>query len=180
MHERESAAERLQSRWSAGSRVIADKPPSQPLSLRQMSKKPSRGDKDRQVMRNSCLGSTVGRLQHSSSKWTSGSKVITDSPPLQPLSRRESAFGKRQQSGPRWSSGSLPSFDTASSQSLVRHRMIVSSSVVSALKHSATMKNHGISETAIRNCCINLSRIHLFDAACGIGTRLNCIAPPSA
>jgi hypothetical protein len=40
VHERESAVERLHLRWSSSSRVIADRPPSQPLNRRQMSGKP--------------------------------------------------------------------------------------------------------------------------------------------
>jgi hypothetical protein len=37
---------------------------------------------------NARRGSTVGRLERSNSKWTSGSEAFSDSPPLQPHSRR--------------------------------------------------------------------------------------------
>jgi hypothetical protein len=153
VHERESAVEWLQSRWSSSSRVIADRPPLQPLSRRQMSRRPSSSLVNESCHKegNSRRGSAVGRLQRGHSKWTSGSGVITDSPPLQPLSRRESAVGKLQQSGSRWSSGSQAAFDTVSSQAIVRHQIILLPNRVSALKHSATvMKHHDIFESVAK------------------------------
>jgi hypothetical protein len=107
VHARESAVEGLHSRWSSSSssQVTVDKLPSQPLSPRQQRQR----------------GSACGRLQRSDSKWTTGSGVIADSSPLQPLSRRRSAVGRLEQSGSRWSSGSQAAFDTAASQALVRH-----------------------------------------------------------
>jgi hypothetical protein len=122
VQEHVSAVEELHSRWSSTScsQVIVDRLPSQPISRRQ-----------------SRRGSACGRLQGSNSKWTSGSGVITDSPPLKPLSRfgsgvitdspplkplsrRRSAVGRLELSGSRWSSGSQAAFDTTSSQALVR------------------------------------------------------------
>jgi hypothetical protein len=160
VHARESVVERLQSRWSSSSRVIVDTPPSQPPSLEQMSGSPSSGSEKESHHEDPGAGgfqrgSAFERPQRSNSKWTSGSEVITDSPPLQPLSRRGgSPVGILQQSGSRWSSGSQAACDTASSQALS----------VSALKHSAAMKNHDddIFETKIRaRCILNLSRTHL-------------------
>jgi hypothetical protein len=168
LHERESAVERIQSRWSSSSRVIADRPPSQPLSRRQMSRRPSRSSVNESCHNDPGLGteSAVGRLQRGHSQWTSGSGVVTDSPPLQPLSRRESAVGKLQQSGSRWSSGP---------------QAIVLPNRVSALKHSASAMNHDIFETATRALCIlNLSRRHLSHMASGTGTELYCTVSPSA
>jgi hypothetical protein len=95
-HEGECAVERLQSRWSSrsrsSSRSIVDRPPSHPLTNPQMDGRPisasvlkeSHQYKDIDT-RNSRRGSPVGRLQRSNSKWGSGSVVINDSPPLQPL-----------------------------------------------------------------------------------------------
>jgi hypothetical protein len=87
----ESTIERLQSRWNSGSRVIVDKPPSQPFNLRQMSRRPCRGSVKKSyryhkdlVMGHSRRENTVARLQQSNSNWASSSGVITDSPPLRP------------------------------------------------------------------------------------------------
>jgi hypothetical protein len=176
VHERESTVERLQSRWNSGSRVV-DKPPSQPLNLRQMSRrKPCRGSVKKSyryhkdlVMGHSRRENEVGRLRQSNSKWTSSSGVITDSPPLQPLSRRESAVGKLQKDA---------SFDTASSQALIPHRMIERPSRVSVLKHSGTMKHYDMFEDAI--LILNMSRMHLSHTASRTGTRLNCTTSPGA
>ena len=182
VHERESAVERLQSRWSSSSRLIIDRPPSQPLSRRQMSggprsdsvkeshKDPGVGDAHRR-------GNAFERPQQSDLKWTSGSGVITDRPPLQPLSRRGSAVGRLQQSDSRWSSGSRATFDAASSQALARHRMIVGPSRASALKHSVEMKNHDIIETTARALYIlNLLGKPQSLAASVTGTGLQCAA----
>jgi hypothetical protein len=160
VRERESEVEGLHhSRWSSSSRVGVDTPPSQPLSHRQMSGEPSSSSvKESHTDPGVCdapqRGSAVERLQHSDLKWASGSRVIADRPPLQPLSRRGSAIRKLQQSDSRWSSGSrAATFDTTSSQVLARCRMLVESSNVSALKHSVEMKNHDIFETPIRALC---------------------------
>jgi hypothetical protein len=121
MRERESAVERLHSRWSSSFRIIVDRPPSQPISRRQMSGEPSSCSvKESHQKDPGRGGSAARRLQRSNSKWTSGSGVFTDSPPLQPLSRRGSADRRLQQSDSRWCSGSQAAFDTASSQALVR------------------------------------------------------------
>jgi hypothetical protein len=115
VHERESTVEKLQSRWSSSYRDIVDIPPSQPLSRRQMGGRPSSGSVKESHHKglytgNSQRGSAVGRLQGRNSRWTSCSGVITDSPPLQPLSRhqsrRGSADGRVQRSNSRWTSGS--------------------------------------------------------------------------
>jgi hypothetical protein len=124
VHERETAVERLQSRWSSSSPVIVDRRPLQPLSRQQMSR----------------------RLQQSNSKWTSGSGVTSDSPPLKPPSRRGSMFGGLQESGSRWSSGSQGTFDAASP------KVTEQPSSVSAHKHSATMKNHDIFKSTTLVC----------------------------
>jgi hypothetical protein len=161
---RENAVEGIHSRWRSSTQVVADKLPSQPLSPLQRRR-----------------GSAGGRLQGSYSKWTSGSGVITDSPPLKPRSRRRSAVGRLEQSGSRWSSGSQAAFDTASSQALAQPRMIVRSSSVPALEHSATIKKHDVSETTIRALYIlNLSRMHLLLMASRTGTARDWIASPSA
>jgi hypothetical protein len=86
VHERESAVERLQSRWSSSSRVIVDRPPSHPPTRRQMNRRPSSGSVKESHHKDPDTGNS--RLRRSNSKWASGSGVITDSPPLQPLSRR--------------------------------------------------------------------------------------------
>ncbi len=78
---RESAVERLQSRWNSSSRVIVDKPPSQPLSRKQTNGSSSNGS----------LKESHHKGPFANSKWTSGSGVVADSPPLQPLSRRGSS-----------------------------------------------------------------------------------------
>jgi hypothetical protein len=174
VHERESVVERLPSRWSSCSLIIVDRPPSQPLSRRQMSGRPSSGSVKESHHKdpgtgNSRRESAAGRLQRNS-KWTSGSGVITDSPPLQPPSRRGSGGEKLQQGGSKWRPGSLTAFDKALSQALVRHRMIVRPRSVSPPKHSAAMNNHDIFESTSRTPFImNLSRIHLSHAANGTG-----------
>jgi hypothetical protein len=149
---RDSAVERLYSRWSSSSQVVVDRLPSQPLSYRQM-----RGR------------SANERLQRSHSKCTSGPGVITDRPPLQPLSYRGSADERLQQSDDsRWSSGSQANFDTTSPKALARS--------VSALKHSVEMKNNDITETTVRALFI----LNLSHTASGTDTGLNCKASPSA
>ena len=131
VHERESAVERLHSRWSSSSRVIVGIPPSQPLSRRQMSGGPSSGlikesHKDPGVGDAYRRGNAFERPQQSDSKWTSGSGVITDSPPLQPLSRhqsrRGSAGGRLQRSNSMWTSGSKVIVDSPPLQQLSRHQ----------------------------------------------------------
>jgi hypothetical protein len=71
VNDRESAGEKLKSRWSSNSRVV-DRPPSQPPRRRQMSKSPSSSSveeshhKDPGPSGNSRQGSAVGRLQRRS------------------------------------------------------------------------------------------------------------------
>jgi hypothetical protein len=130
VHERETAVERLQSRWSSSSSVVVDRRPLQPLSRQQLSR----------------------RLQQSNSKWTSGSGVMSDSPPLKPPSRRGSIVEGLQESGSRWSSGSQSSFDAASPKVFDQHRMIVQPSNVSSHKYSATMKSHDGFKSTILVC----------------------------
>jgi hypothetical protein len=144
MHERESAAERLQSRWSSKKTpFVVDRPPSQPLShRRQMNERP-------------ISGSAVKEIHQHMYPGTGNSRA------------RRSAVRTLQQSGSRWSSGSQAAFDTASPKALVRRRMIVRPSSVSALKHSAAMKNHNIFETTIRPQSL---------AASETVTRLQCAA----
>jgi hypothetical protein len=84
-HEREGAVERLQSRWSSSSQVIVDKPPSHLPTRRQMGGIPSSGSV--KEYRHTDAGTGNSRRGQSNSKWDSGSGV-TDSSPLQPLSRR--------------------------------------------------------------------------------------------
>jgi hypothetical protein len=104
VREQEGVVERLLSRWSSSSRVITDRPPSQPLSCRQMSGGPS-GGSVKESHKDPGMGdaphrrqSAVERPQPSESKWTSGSGIIADRPPVQPLSPRRIAVGKLQQS----------------------------------------------------------------------------------
>jgi hypothetical protein len=83
----------LDHRWSSNTRAIVDRPPSQPPSRRQMSGIPCSGSEKESHHKdpgagNCRRGSPGGRLQRSNSKWTSGSGVVTDSPPLQPHSHR--------------------------------------------------------------------------------------------
>jgi hypothetical protein len=97
VHERESAVERLHLKWSSSSRVIVDRPPSQPLSRRQMSGGPSSGSvKDIHEgpgEGDAHRGGNVSEeFQLSDSKWASGSLMITDRPPLQPIRYGESAI----------------------------------------------------------------------------------------
>jgi hypothetical protein len=156
VHERESAAERLQSRWKASSRVVGvDRPPSQPLSPRLMS------------------SGSVDESQLSNSKWTSGSgagsRVITDSPPSQPLSHRGVVAVERLElSGSRWNSGSQSDFGTASSQALGYHR--------TKFEHSSAIKQHDTFDTPFWN----LSRRDLSQTATGAESDLRCITSRSA
>jgi hypothetical protein len=84
VHEREGAVERLQSRWSSSCRAIVDKPPSP--TRRQLGGRPSSGSLKESHDKDADTGySQRGR---SDPKWDSSSAVITDSPPLQPLSHR--------------------------------------------------------------------------------------------
>jgi hypothetical protein len=124
-HERESAVEKLQSRWSSSSRVIVDIPPSQPLIRRQMSGRPSSDSVKESRHKdpgtgNSQRGSAVGRLQRSRSKRTFGCGVIAGSPLSQPLSSvAEEAPSEFSSRVARWSSGSPAAFGAASSQAHV-------------------------------------------------------------
>ena len=86
------------------------------------------------------------------SRWSSNknTRSIVDRPPSQPPSRPMRDVGSLQESTSRWSSGSQAAFDAASPKVVARHRMIEQPSSVSAVKHTATMKNHDVFETAIR------------------------------
>jgi hypothetical protein len=94
VHEREGAVERLESRWSSSSRVVVDRPPSHPPTRRQMGGRSRSGsekeshDKDPDTTGGVRRGSAGGRLERGNPKWDSSSGIITDSPPLQPLSCR--------------------------------------------------------------------------------------------
>jgi hypothetical protein len=149
VHERESAVERLHLRWSSSSRVIVDRPPSQPFSRRQMSGGPiscsvKASPNDLGVGDSRRRGNASEGFQLSDSKWASSSGVITDRPPLQPLRCRGSAVGRLQQSDSRWNSGSQTNRDRPPSPARANVRMLVGPSRVSALKHSVEMKNHDI------------------------------------
>jgi hypothetical protein len=155
----ESAVEGLHSRLSSSSRVVVDRPPSQPLSRRTMYEGPSRDSaneshEDPQMGDGHRRGNTFERLQQQSdSKWTSGSGGITDRSPLQPLSRRGPYVQMIQQSYSRWSSGSRAICDTALSQALTGHRILGGPSSVSSLEHSVETKNQEIFETLITPLC---------------------------
>ena len=171
MHERESAVEGLHSRWSSSSRVIVDRPPSQPLSRRQMSGKPM-SCSVKAIRKDAGVGDTRRRgnasegFQLSDSKWASSSGVITDRPPLQPLRCPGSSVQRLQKSESRWSSGSRTTLDTALSQALARHRMQVGPSSVSELEHSVETKNQENFEITITALC----------TAGRTGTGLQCAA----
>jgi hypothetical protein len=147
VHERESAARRLQSRWIPSSRVVFDRPPSQPLSPRHMSRRTRSGSvqeiqhKEPMFRRprshsvdesqhngpgtgDSQRGSADGEFQCSKSKWTSGSGAISDTPPSKPISHRGAAVESLELSGSRLNAGSQADFGTASSQALGCHQMI--------------------------------------------------------
>jgi hypothetical protein len=151
----ESAVERLHSSVGSSSRATVDGPPSQPLSRRKLCGGSNGGSirempSDLEMGNAHWLGDAFERLpQQSDSKWTSSSGAITDRPPLQPLSRRESSLQRIQQRGSRWSSGSRAIFDTALSQAFAGHRMLAGPSIVSALEHSLETKNQEICETTI-------------------------------
>jgi hypothetical protein len=158
MKERERAVERaewLHSRWNSNVRVTVDEPPSQPRSRRQMS-----GGSSSDSVKESCKypgvdvahrrGNASKRPQlESNAKWTCGYGVITDTPPLQPLSRRVGAVERVQRSNSRWSSGSRATFDTTMSLALARHQMLFGASSVPTLEHSVETKNQDIFEAPI-------------------------------
>jgi hypothetical protein len=154
----ESAVERLHSSLSSSSRVIVDRPPSQPLSRRTTCRGPKsdlveESHKDPEMGGVHQRGYTFERLQQQSdSKWTSGSGGIKDRPPLQPLSHRGS-YVQMMQSDSRWSSGSRAICDTALSLALTGHRMLVGPSSVSSLEHSVQTKYQEIFETSITALC---------------------------
>jgi hypothetical protein len=90
VHARETQVEKFHhSRWISSFRVIVDRPPSQPLSRRQVSGGPNSGSV-KESHQDTGAGAKVRqnafvRLQQSPSKWTICSGVGTDRPPLQPL-----------------------------------------------------------------------------------------------
>jgi hypothetical protein len=65
--------------------VLVDRQPSQPPSRRQTMSWERKGNGSVEESTKEDLGTGNSRLQRSNAKWTSGSGVITDSPPLQPL-----------------------------------------------------------------------------------------------
>jgi hypothetical protein len=173
VHERESAAERLQSRWISSSRAIVDRPPSQPPSPRRMSRRPSSVSVEESQHKDprtgdSQEGSHNERLQCSDSKWTSGSGVITDSPPSKPPSHRGVAVERLELGGSRWNSGSQADFGTASSPALGCHRM--------KFEHSAAIKKHDTFDTPFWN----LSRRDLSQTASGCESGMRCTTSRSA
>jgi hypothetical protein len=77
-YEQESAVEMLHSRWSSSSQTFVDKPPSQPLSLRQISERPSNSPVKESYQTdpdtgNSRRGNATGKLRRLNSKLTSSS-----------------------------------------------------------------------------------------------------------
>jgi hypothetical protein len=91
-HERESApAAKLHSRWNSSSRIIVDRSPSQLLSCRRMGRGPSSAVSVKESHHED--RSTVGRLQDSDSRWSSGDRAAFDTSPSQPLARRRMVLG---------------------------------------------------------------------------------------
>jgi hypothetical protein len=92
-HGRESADGNLDSRQNLSTRVISDRPPSQPRRCRRVSLEPSSVSvKERRKDPGAGEAHHLGRfdlkrLQQSDSKWSSGSGALTDRPPLQPFIR---------------------------------------------------------------------------------------------
>lgn len=130
-HGRESAVGRLHSRQNSSTRVISDRPPSQPRRCRRMSRDPSsvsakKSHKDPDVGEDHRRGSRVlERLQQSDSKWDSGSGALTDRPPLKPFIRhprleepRLENWRLQQSDDSRWSSGYRATFDITPFQAL--------------------------------------------------------------
>jgi hypothetical protein len=87
VHEREGAVEAVRSRWNSSCRAIFDRPPSHPSTRRQMGGRPSSGSVEESHLKDPHTANY--RRGRSDPKWNSGSGVIIDSPPLQPLSRRD-------------------------------------------------------------------------------------------
>lgn len=128
--------------------------------------------------------SAFEELSESDSRWNSGSRALTDRPPLHPFSRHErsrprcastkehhkepgveeprptNSIRSLQQCGARLSSDSRPSFGLAPSQALVHRRMIVGPSSISAtnesLKDAVKIKNRA-TLLQIRLRCSRLS-----------------------
>jgi hypothetical protein len=107
VNERESAIkQRLHLRWSSGSRVIVDRPPSRPLS-RQLSGGPSSGGSVKESRKDPGVGDVYRRgnaskrAHQNHSRWASGFGVINDRPPFQSPSYRGSAVERLQQSDSR-------------------------------------------------------------------------------
>jgi hypothetical protein len=84
-HEQETvpAVTRLHSRWSSSSRDVVDKPPSQPLSCRRMSRgRPSTSRAGTTTVRPPLLrGKAFRRLLHGACRWTSSSRSALDRVP---------------------------------------------------------------------------------------------------
>jgi hypothetical protein len=176
-HGRGSApATRLHSRWNSSSRAIVDKPPSQPLSCRQLSRGTSSTVSVKESQHHKDPNTTeVRRLQHSDSMWTSGGAGITNErPPLRrgkafrglwasggagttnqrPPLRRRRAFKRFHHGACRWSSSSRAALDRAPSQAPAPHRMIVGLSIDSAPKPSVEMKDGDIFKMSVMALCI--------------------------
>jgi hypothetical protein len=79
--DQESAVESLHSRWSSSSQVIADRPPSQPLSRR----------------------SSVQRIQKSDSRWSPGSQTTMDTALSLALARHRILVGPSNVSALKYS-----------------------------------------------------------------------------
>jgi hypothetical protein len=144
-HGRESAVgKQLDSRQNLITRVISDRPPSQPRRRCRMSVEPSsvsvkESHKDPGAGEAHHLGRfALKRL--SDSKWSSGSGALTDRPPLQPfihhgISEASRASTKGYQEDPileeprpesndsRWSSGYRSSFDLSPFEALAGSSM---------------------------------------------------------
>lgn len=106
VHERNSAGEKVKSRWSPSSQIVVDKPPSQPPSRQGVSESPSSGfakknhHEDPGTSGNSRRISAVGRLQGSNSN-NSGPLLKESQHKDSGTSgnfRRGSALGELQQS----------------------------------------------------------------------------------
>jgi hypothetical protein len=111
VHDRESAGEKLKSRWSSNPPRVVDRPPSQPPRRRQVSKNPCSGSvgeshhKELGTSNNPRRVSALGRLQRSNS--SCGSPVKEShymDPGTSGNSRRGSAFGRLQWSNSNWTS----------------------------------------------------------------------------
>jgi hypothetical protein len=183
---RESAVEKLPCGRSSKTRTISGRPPRSPRNMRQglssVSVKESQKDPGTSIAHQRA-SSALKRFEQSDSKWKSGSRALTDRPPLQPLRRRGiseskcastrefykdpnveevrrgSSIRSNQLCGSRWNSGCRARFDIAPSQAHARGRMIVKPSSVSVANESL---NDGVQ---VKN------RPALFDTTCRLRLR---------